>query len=84
MKYLNSKLTGEAKHAVSGIIFSNDNYQVAVTLMKERFGDIQTVIKAHYTAYQFDTCYQQSQKVLDHYLTKQKGILETCRPSNKT
>ena len=49
LKYLNSKLTGEAKHAVSGIILSNDNYQVAVTLMKERFGDVQTVINAHYT-----------------------------------
>ena len=50
MKYLNSKLTGEAKHAISGIILSNDNYQVAVILVKERFGDNQTVINAPYTA----------------------------------
>ena len=49
LKYPNSKLTGEAKNASSGIILSNDNYQVAVTLVKERFGDIQTVINAHYT-----------------------------------
>ena len=49
LKYLNSKLTGEAKHAVSGIILSNDNHQVVVTLMKERFGEVQTVINAHYT-----------------------------------
>ena len=62
LKSLNSKLTGEAKHAVSGIILSDDNYQVAVTLMKERFRDVQTVINAHYTEHQFDTCYQQSQK----------------------
>ena len=48
MKYLNSKLNGEANHAVSGIILSKYNYQVAVTLMKERFEDIQTVINAHY------------------------------------
>ena len=31
LKYLNSKLTGETKNAISGIILSNDNYQVAVT-----------------------------------------------------
>ena len=49
LKYPSSKLTGEAKNASSCIILLNDNYQVAVTLVKERFGDIQTVINAHYT-----------------------------------
>lgn len=48
LKYLNSKLTGEARQAVSGILLSNDNYKVATDLLKERFGDQQTVINSHY------------------------------------
>ena len=47
-KYLNSKLTGEAKLAVSGILLSNENYKVAVDILKERFGDQQTVVNSHY------------------------------------
>ena len=39
LKYLNSKLTGEAKLAVSGILLSNENYKVAIEILKERFGD---------------------------------------------
>ena len=49
LKYLNSKLTGEAKLAVSGILLSNENYKVAVDILKERFGDQQTVVNSHYT-----------------------------------
>ena len=49
LKYLNSKLTGEAKQAVSGILLSNENYRVAIDLLKERFGDKQTVINSHYS-----------------------------------
>ena len=41
MKYLNSKLTGEAKQAESGILLSNENYRVVIDLLKERFGDKQ-------------------------------------------
>ena len=48
-KYLNSKLIGEAKLAVSGLLLSNKNYKVAKELLKERFGDQQTVINSHYT-----------------------------------
>ena len=47
--YLNSKLAGKAKDAVSGILLSNYNYSVAVTLLKDRFGDKKSVIKCHYT-----------------------------------
>ena len=36
LNYLMSKLTGEAKSSVSGIFLSNENYQVAVELLKER------------------------------------------------
>ena len=35
LSYLNSKLTGEAKQAVSGIYLSNDNYDITKTLPKE-------------------------------------------------
>ena len=48
LNYLNSKLMGEAKSAVSGIMLSNGNYSVAVTLLKERFGDVQSVVNCHY------------------------------------
>ena len=48
LKYLNSKLIGEAKQAVSGITLSNENYEVATNLLKERFGDQQTVVNSHY------------------------------------
>ena len=48
LKYLNSKLIGEAKQAVSGITLSNENYKVATNLLKERFGDQQTVVNSHY------------------------------------
>ena len=49
LHYLVSKLTGEAKNSVSGIQLSNENYQVAVELLKERYGDKQTVVTSHYT-----------------------------------
>lgn len=49
LKYLNSKLTGETKQAVSGIHLSKENYKVAKHLLKERFGDQQTVINSHYS-----------------------------------
>ena len=37
---------GEAKSVVSGIMLSNENYGVAVTLLKERFGDVQVLLTA--------------------------------------
>ena len=49
LHYLNSKLTGKAKDAVSRILLSNENYSVAVDLLKDRFGDTQSVINCHYT-----------------------------------
>ena len=47
--YLSSKLIGEAKGAVSGILLSKENYRVAVEMLKERFGDVQNVVSWHYT-----------------------------------
>ena len=49
LNYLISKLSGEAKDSVSGIQLSNENYQVAVELLKERYGDKQAVVTSHYT-----------------------------------
>lgn len=46
--YLKSKLGGEAKQAISGLNLSNDNYEVAVSILQERFGNIQVVIDLHY------------------------------------
>ena len=48
LSYLNSKLTGEAKQAVSGILLSSENYEVTKTLLKERFGDSQSVVTLNY------------------------------------
>ena len=48
LNYLLSKLSGEAKHSVSGILLSNENYSVVTDLLKERYGDSQTVINSHY------------------------------------
>ncbi len=49
MNYLNSKLTGEAKRAISGLALSNENYTVAVKILKERFGKVQEVVDLHYS-----------------------------------
>ena len=49
LTYLNSKLTGEAKHTVSGIQLSNENYEVTKTLLKDRFGSTQPVVNSHIT-----------------------------------
>ena len=48
LNYLMSKLTGEARQSVSGIFLSNENYTLVVELLKERYGDIQTVVNTHY------------------------------------
>ena len=49
LKNLNSKLTGETQQGVSGIHLLKENYKVAKNLLKERFGDQQTVINSHYS-----------------------------------
>ena len=47
--YLKDRLLGEAKHAISGLSDSKENYRVVKTLLKERFEDTQLVIHHHYT-----------------------------------
>lgn len=37
--YLQSKLTGEARRAISGLALSHVNYRIAVDILHERFGN---------------------------------------------
>ena len=46
--YLKGKLSGEAQSTISGLTLSNENYEVAIKLLKERFGDVQSVVNSHY------------------------------------
>ena len=46
--YLLTKLSGEARSSVSGLTLSNANYNIAVAILKERFGDTQVMVDAHY------------------------------------
>ena len=61
LKYLNSKLTGEAKQAVSGIFLSKENYKVAKELLKERCGDSK----------QYSTLIMQNWRILRRLATTQ-------------
>nr|XP_037286367.1 uncharacterized protein LOC119179403 [Rhipicephalus microplus] len=46
-KYLNSYLTGKAAAAVAGLDLSDGNYEVALSLLKERFGRKEAIIEDH-------------------------------------
>ncbi|XP_053402850.1 uncharacterized protein LOC128558073 [Mercenaria mercenaria] len=46
--YLNGKLYGEARSAIAGLAMSNENYDIAIQILKERFGDQQDIIDLHY------------------------------------
>ena len=46
--YLKSKLDGEASRAIAGLALSNENYSVAIQILKERFGNRQDIIDLHY------------------------------------
>jgi len=48
MNHLKTKLTGEALDAIAGYQLSNDNYKLAVDVLKQRFGNAQSIIDAHY------------------------------------
>ncbi|XP_066923466.1 uncharacterized protein [Clytia hemisphaerica] len=47
MTYLTSLLEGEAESCIQGITLSNENYDIALKMLKERFGDEQIIISAH-------------------------------------
>ena len=42
--YLKSRLTGEAKNAVSGILISEENYGVVKALLESRFHNTQAIL----------------------------------------
>ena len=67
MNYLKSKLTNEALDAISGYQLSNSNYKVVVDVLKQRFGNPQLIIDAHY-------------RTLSHLpaATNQSGKLRQC------
>lgn len=46
--YLKSKLRGDALSAISGYELSNSNYSVVVDVLKQRFGNPQLIVDAHY------------------------------------
>ena len=46
--YLKSKVSGEARSAIQGLALSNENYGVAIGILKERFGNEQEIIDLHY------------------------------------
>ena len=46
--YLQSKLVGEARQAIAGLALSKENYDVAIAILKERFGNKQDVVDLHY------------------------------------
>lgn len=45
--YLKSYLEGEAARAIAGLPLTDANYEVAVTILKQRYGNKQQVISAH-------------------------------------
>jgi len=50
--YLRSALHGSALVAISGITLSNENYDLAVALLKEKFGNPDSIVEALYSKLQ--------------------------------
>ena len=46
--YVKGVLKGAAAAAISGIAITNDNYDLAVTMLKERFGRLDVIIESLY------------------------------------
>ena len=84
LNYLMSKLSGETKNSVPGIQLSNENYQVAVELLKERYGDKQAVVTSHYTKLINFKPAPNSQKGLRKMYNDVEKHLRTCKRLNET
>ena len=50
--YLNETLIGTAFTTISGIALTNDNYDVTVTLLKQKFGRPDSIIEVFYAKLQ--------------------------------
>lgn len=48
--YLRTQLLDEASHAISGFTLTSANYQEAVTLLQEHFGQTTKIVQAHMRA----------------------------------
>ena len=46
--YLKPKLKGTASEVISGLELTQENYNIAINLLKERYGKKQIMIKAHF------------------------------------
>ena len=51
--YLRSRSTGPPYVAIFGLSLSNENYNVATTILRDRFGDTQSVINKHCGFYKY-------------------------------
>ena len=49
LNYLMANIEGEAKQAIAGLRSTGSNYEIAIQMLKERFGNKQAVIDSHYT-----------------------------------
>ena len=47
--YLRAQLRNDAKEAITGLETTDANYQVAIDILKERYGKKQLIINAHYS-----------------------------------
>jgi len=46
--YLKGKVFGQSREANSGLALTNENYILAVYILKERYGNVQQTVKTHY------------------------------------
>uniref|UniRef100_A0A915MC04 Peptidase aspartic putative domain-containing protein n=1 Tax=Meloidogyne javanica TaxID=6303 RepID=A0A915MC04_MELJA len=61
MKFLLNCLKGEARNVVSDLMLTNENYQIAVNTLKERFGDKNILIEAlESELFRLPTCTEKS------------------------
>ena len=47
--YLRAQLEREALKAISGLELTNSNYDAAIAILKERYGNEQLIVDTHYT-----------------------------------
>lgn len=48
LNYLRSQLVGDAHAAIAGLSTTNDNYNIAIEILKMRFGNKEIIISSHY------------------------------------
>ena len=66
--YLKSCFTGSAKAAIEGLALADKNFEIAINLLKERFGSPDTLINNHLRSIQDLPCMSESVDNLRHFL----------------